>query len=154
MQAMGRHDYPWRHVLVTGASSGIGRALALACAGPGMTLHLGGRNAGRLEETAAACMAAGASALPRVVDVRDREAMAAWIGGAGRLDLVLANAGVSAGTGDATEPAAQARAVFETNIGGVLNTALPALEAMAGQAPGPDGVRGRIAVIASVAAFE
>jgi NAD(P)-dependent dehydrogenase (short-subunit alcohol dehydrogenase family) len=153
MQAMGRHDYTWRHVLVTGASSGIGRALALACAAPGVMLHLGGRHAGRLEETAAACMVAGASALPRVVDVRDREAMAAWIAGAGRLDLVIANAGISAGTGGVTEPTDQARAIFETNVTGVLNTALPALEAMATQAPGPEGLRGRIAVIASIAAF-
>ncbi|WP_347400929.1 SDR family NAD(P)-dependent oxidoreductase [Roseicella aquatilis] len=144
---------PWRHVLVTGASSGIGRALALACAGPGVTLHLGGRDAGRLAGTAAACAAAGAAARPQMVDVRDREAMAAWIAGAGRLDLVIANAGISAGTGGATEPADQSRAIFETNLGGVLNTALPAIEAMAAQAPGPDGLRGRVAVIASIAAF-
>jgi NAD(P)-dependent dehydrogenase (short-subunit alcohol dehydrogenase family) len=153
MQGMAEHGWPWRHVLVTGASSGIGRALAVACAGPGVTLHLGGRDAARLGETAAACTAAGAAALPQVVDVRDGEAMAAWVGGAGRLDLVLANAGISAGTGGSTEPAAQARAVFETNVTGVLNTALPALEAMAAQDPGPEGLRGRVAVIASIAAF-
>ncbi|MBK1656773.1 SDR family NAD(P)-dependent oxidoreductase [Paracraurococcus ruber] len=145
--------YPWRHVLVTGASSGIGRALALACAAPRVTLHLGGRDAGRLAETAAACAEAGAEAHPRAVDVRDQAAMAGWIGGAGRLDLVIANAGVSAGTGGSTEPADQARAIFETNVTGVLNTALPAIAAMAGQEPGPDGVRGRIAVLASIAAF-
>ena len=86
-------------MLVTGASSGIGRALALACAAPGVTLHLGGRDAGRLAATAAACAAAGATARPQVVDVRDQAAMAGWIGGAGRLDLVIANAGISAGTG-------------------------------------------------------
>jgi NAD(P)-dependent dehydrogenase (short-subunit alcohol dehydrogenase family) len=144
---------PGEVVLVTGASSGIGRALALACAAPGVTLHLGGRDAGRLAATVAACAAAGATALPRAVDVRDQAGMAAWIGGAERLDLVVANAGISAGTGGATEPADQARAIFETNVTGALNTALPALEAMAGQVPGPDGVRGRIAVIASIAAF-
>ena len=43
--------------------------------------------------------------------------------------------------------------MFDTNVGGVLNTVLPALDAMAAQPPGPDGVRGRIAVVASVAAF-
>ena len=143
----------WRHVLVTGASSGLGRALALACAGEGVLLHLGGRDAARLEAVAGACRAAGADARPQVVDVRDAAAMAAWIGGAGRLDLVLANAGISAGTGGAVEPAHVARSVFETNVTGVLNTALPALEAMAGQAPGPDGWRGHVAVVASVAAF-
>ena len=77
-----------------------------------------------------------------------------WISTAGPLDLVIANAGVSAGTGGGFESPAQVRAVFDTNVGGVLNTVLPALEAMAAQPPaGPDGLRGRVAVIASVAAF-
>ncbi|WP_328702337.1 SDR family NAD(P)-dependent oxidoreductase [Belnapia arida] len=143
----------WRHVLVTGASSGLGRALALACAGEGAVLHLGGRDPARLEAAAEACRAAGAAAMPRVVDVCDAGAMAEWIGSAGRLDLVLANAGISAGTGGAVEPASVARSVFETNVTGVLNTALPAIEAMAAQSPRPDGVRGRVAVVASVAAF-
>ena len=146
-------DPPWRHVLVTGASSGLGRALALACAAPGAVLHLSGRDAGRLDAVAGACRAAGATALPQVLDVRDQVAMARWIGQAGRLDLVIANAGISAGTGDAVEPAAQARAVFEINVTGVLNTVLPALEAMAAQPPGADGLRGRVAAVASIAAF-
>ena len=145
--------YPWRGVLVTGASSGIGRALAEACAVPGVTLHLSGRDAVRLEATAEACRARGAAVSPRVLDVRDAEAMAGWIAGAGRLDLVIANAGVSAGTGGAEEPADQSRRIFDINVTGVLNTALPAIAAMAGQAPGADGVRGRVAVIASIAAF-
>ena len=143
----------WTHVLITGASSGIGAALARASARPGAVLHLSGRDHGRLEATVAACRAAGATVHPRVLDVRDAGAMEAWIGGAGRLDLVIANAGISAGTGGAVEPPAQARAVFETNVTGVLNTALPALGVMAAQAPGADGLRGRIAVIASIAAF-
>lgn len=149
------HRWPWRAVLITGASSGLGRALALACAAPGATLHLSGRDEARLAETAAACEALGAEALPRSLDVRDAEAMARWIGGAGPLDLVIANAGVSAGTGGRTEPPGVTRAVFETNVTGVLNTALPALEAMARQrpGPGPDGIRGRLAVVASIAAF-
>jgi len=141
-------------VLITGASSGIGRALAVACAGPGAVLHLGGRDEARLAAAAAACRALGANVRAAVLDVRDAEATAAWIEGAGRLDLVVANAGISAGTGDRRpETAAQTRAVFGTNLEGMLNTALPAMAAMAGQPVGPDGVRGRIAVIASIAAF-
>ena len=145
--------YPWRGVLVTGASSGLGRALAEACAAPGVTLHLSGRDAWRLEAVAAACRARGAEVDAAVLDVTDAAAMADWVRGAGRLDLVIANAGVSGGTGGATEPADQVQRIFATNVGGVLNTALPAIAAMAGQAPRPEGLRGRIAVIASIAAF-
>lgn len=143
----------WDHVLITGASSGLGRALAEGCARPGGVLHLSGRDAARLEEAAAACRARGADVRPVVLDVRDADAMAAWIAGAGRLDLVIANAGVSAGTGGAAEPSDQTRRIFEINVTGVLNTALPAIEVMAAQAPGADGIRGRVAVVASLAAF-
>jgi short-subunit dehydrogenase len=151
--ARGGHGFPWRSVAITGASSGIGRALAEACAAPGMALHLAGRDAGRLAAAAAACRARGADVAATLLDVRDAAACARWIAGAGRIDLLFANAGISGGTGGGTEPVAQARAIFETNVTGVLNTALPALDSMAAQPPGPDGVRGRIAVIASVAAF-
>ena len=83
--------------------------------------------------------------------------MAEWIAGAGPLDLVVANAGISAGTGgrggDRLETEAQVRTVFAVNLDGMLNTVLPALAAMQSQPSGPDGVRGRIAVVASIAAL-
>lgn len=145
---------PFESVLITGASSGLGRALALACARPGAVLHLSGRDAGRLDGVAAEVRARGGTAHPRVLDVTDAETMAVWIGGAGRLDLVVANAGVSAGTGRGSpERPNQVRGIFDVNVGGVLNTALPAMAAMRGQVPGADGLRGRIATVASIAAF-
>ena len=141
-------------ILITGASSGLGRALALACAAPGVALHLSGRDVDRLAQTAQAAGAMGAQVQTRSLDVRDRAAMADWVGGAGRLGLVIANAGVSAGTlGHAVENAAQIRDIFAVNLDGALNTALPALEIMAGQPPGADGLRGRVAVVASIAAL-
>jgi short-subunit dehydrogenase len=139
--------------LITGASSGLGAALALALARPGEALHLGGRDAARLGAVAAACRAQGATVREAVLDVTDAAAMEDWIARAGELRLVIANAGISAGTGTAVEPAPQVRAIFATNVTGVLNTVLPAVTAMAGQAPGPDGLRGRVAVISSIAAF-
>ena len=145
--------YPWRHVLITGASSGLGRALAEAVAAPGVTLHLSGRDAARLNATSESCHTKGATIIEAVQDVTNAHAMTAWIQNAGPLDLVIANAGVSGGTGDATEPPAQAARIFATNVTGVLNTALPAIEVMAAQPPGADGIRGRVAVIASIAAF-
>ncbi len=141
-------------VLITGASSGIGRALALACAGPGTALHLGGRDAARLAAVAAECRAKGAIVAERPGDVCDAAAMADWVQAAAPLDLVVANAGISAGSDDgAPESAAQVRALFATNLDGALNIALPALDLMRRQPPGPDGVRGRIALVASIAGF-
>ena len=132
--------------LITGASSGLGRALAEALAVPGVTLHLGGRDLARLEQTAATCRARGATVHPNRIDITNAEATAAWIKSAAPLDLVIANAGISGGTGQGkTEAAAQTRAIFATNLDGALNTILPALETM------PQG--GTIAVIASIAAF-
>lgn len=140
-------------VAISGASSGLGAALALACAAPGATLHLAGRDAARLATVAANARARGAEVRETLLDVRDAAACDAWIGATGGLDLVVANAGVSGGTGGASEPGDQARLIFDTNVTGVLNTALPALRLMASQPPGADGVRGRIAVVSSLAAL-
>jgi short-subunit dehydrogenase len=141
-------------ILITGASSGIGEALAHALAAPDATLHLSGRDQARLDKVAATCRASGATVASVALDVRDAAAMAAWVQGAGTLDLVIANAGISAGTGDAfVERPGQTRAIFATNVDGVFNTVLPAIEIMAAQPPGADGVRGRIVVIASIAAL-
>jgi short-subunit dehydrogenase len=141
-------------VLITGASSGLGAALATELAAPGVTLHLSGRDPDRLHDTTAVCEARGAVAHPKVLDIRNEAAMDAWVTGAGRLDLVIANAGISAGTGrHEPESPGQTRTIFATNLTGVLNTVLPAMQVMQIQPPGADGLRGRIAVIASIAAF-
>jgi NAD(P)-dependent dehydrogenase (short-subunit alcohol dehydrogenase family) len=146
---------PWPpNVLITGASSGIGAALARVYASPGAVLTLGGRNEARLAAVATTCRAAGATVKEAIIDVTDAGATAGWIGAAGRLDVVIANAGISAGTGGrAPESASQAGAIFATNLTGALNTVLPALEIMSAQTPAADGWRGRIAAVASIAAF-
>lgn len=140
-------------VLITGASSGLGAALAVVASVPGGTVFLGGRDAARLSRVADSVRARGAEAETALVDVRDRAGMAEWITSAGRLDLVIANAGISGGTGGVAEPEGQARAILEVNVTGVMNTLWPAIALMRDQAPGAEGLRGRVCIVASVASF-
>ncbi len=117
-----------RNVLITGATSGIGRGLALAyAAGGARQLFLSGRDDARLAEVAEACRTAGADVHPIRLDVTDACAMRAWIEASDRvapLDLVVANAGI--GAADESEPSI--RTLFATNVEGVMNTVFPALD--------------------------
>ena len=145
-----------RSILITGASSGIGAALARGYARPGTTLALGGRDPARLEDVAEQCRAAGATASWAARDVADRAGLAAWIAGADAaapLDLVIANAGISAGTGGAGESPVQARRILAVNIDGVFNTLHPAIAHMIARPRPPGGVRGQLAIVSSLAAF-
>ncbi len=145
---------PLASVLITGAASGIGRALALALAAPGRTLHLADRDATGLDATARRCEAAGARVHATMLDVTDRAEAARWVEAAGRMDLLVTCAGVNAGSIiGPPENAAEARRVLAVNLDGTLNVALPALERMERQARDAEGLRGRIAVLASLAAF-
>ncbi|CAA7614260.1 SDR family oxidoreductase [Magnetospirillum sp. UT-4] len=137
-------------VLITGASSGLGEALALEYARPGAVLFLSGRDAGRLDGVAAACRAKGAEVHPRVLDVADRRSMEAWVEECDDLrplDLVIANAGISAGTSGGGEGAEQTRAIFAVNVDGVFNTVLPAVARMRPRRAG------QIAIMASLAGY-
>ncbi|MEK7244453.1 MAG: SDR family NAD(P)-dependent oxidoreductase [Pseudomonadota bacterium] len=137
-------------ILITGASSGLGRALAVLYARPGARLHLSGRDSARLAETHAACASRGADVEASTVDVTDRAAMNAWIAradAAGALDLVIANAGISGGAGGRGEDEAQTRAIFDVNFTGVVNTVWPALRAMRRRRAG------QIAIMASLAGY-
>lgn len=140
-----------KHILITGGSSGIGEALALHYAVPGVILRLTGRDAGRLEAVCAACREAGAEVSGDVLDARNRDAMAAWIEGADSarpIDLVVANAGTNTTVLQAENFSDAAEQVFEVNVGGVFNTVHPALSAM--QARG----RGQIAIVSSIAGYQ
>ena len=120
-------------IVITGASSGLGKALALYYAGPGITLHLQGRNEARLKETVHVCEVKGAAVRSQLIDVTDREAMECWLVAADTespIDLVIANAGISAGIGGGGENADQSRALFATNIDGVNNTIQPLIPLM------------------------
>ncbi len=139
-----------RAILITGASSGIGEALALAYAKKGVFLALSGRNEERLSAVAAACRALGAEVAAEAIDAAEREAMGKWINSSyshRALDLVIANAGVSGGTFGRGESEEQVRHIFAVNLAGVLNTVLPAIPLMR------ERKRGAIAIMSSLAAF-
>jgi short-subunit dehydrogenase len=135
-----------KSILITGASSGIGDALARHYAGAGVTLFLSGRAEARLTEVAEACRLAGAEAIAKVIDVTDEAGMASWIETCGDhrpLDLVIANAGVSGGSDKGLNSAT--RLIFAINIDGVLNTVHPALDHMREKGSG------QIAIVSSLA---
>jgi short-subunit dehydrogenase len=139
-----------RSILITGASSGIGEALALGYAAAGMTLALSGRDTARLEGVATACRARGAEVTAAIVDVTDQAALARWLETSDDqrpLDLVIANAGISAGTADGTETRLQARAIFAVNLDGALNTVLPLVPRFTARR------RGQFALMSSLASF-
>lgn len=139
------------HVLITGASSGIGAALACAYAAPGRRLSLGGRDTSRLEAIAETCRNAGAVCETRQANVTDRNAMRDWVLAADDavpVDLVIANAGISAGAHKrGSAPVASDADIFATNVDGVVNTVEPALMPMLGRNAG------QIAIMSSLASF-
>ena len=139
-----------RSILITGATSGIGAALARDYAAPGVRLVLSGRNAERLGAVAADARAAGADVEAEIVDVTDAEATARWVEAADDavpLDLAIANAGISGGTFGGGESVARASAIFATNMNGVVNTLHPAAERMVARG------QGQVVIVSSMAGF-
>ena len=85
-------------ILITGATSGLGKALALEYAQKGVLLFLTGRNKQRLSQVSKLCEDKQAQVISKVLDVRQKEEMTKWIleiGDKHGLDLVIANAGIS-----------------------------------------------------------
>ena len=140
-----------KHILITGASSGIGESLANAYATPTTRLFLSGRDAERLKLVADACRSKGAIVEEHTINVCDRYAMAQWIhtiADTHGLDLVIANAGISGGfDGQSLDRITDDYKIFDTNLNGVLNTIYPALPSMITRQSG------HIVIISSLASF-
>ena len=141
-----------RCIVITGASSGLGAALARAYAAPERVLGLIGRNAARLDAVADACRQCGAVVETAVLDVADPVAVSAWMltfDTESPVDLLIANAGISAGTrpDGRREGIDAAREVVRVNLLGVINSVESLLPRML------ERRSGQIAVVASMAAY-
>jgi NAD(P)-dependent dehydrogenase (short-subunit alcohol dehydrogenase family) len=123
-------------IAITGASSGIGRATALACAQAGMPVALGARRRDKLDTLITEILARQpgnrAIAIPMDVDKSDdcRRLIEAAVGEFGSLYAVFANAGYGFEKSFLQTTDAEIRAIYETNFFGTLNTIRPALEHM------------------------
>jgi NAD(P)-dependent dehydrogenase (short-subunit alcohol dehydrogenase family) len=128
-------DLTDRVVVVTGAGSGLGRAMATAAAEAGASVVCADVDAGRAAETSAAIGAAGGTARDRQVDVADEGSVSAMVDGAvaefGRLDVVFCNAGISGFYRRIDEvDIAEWRRVLDINLTGVMLTAKHAARVM------------------------
>lgn len=136
--------------VVTGASSGIGRAIAVRLGAEGQHVVVGGRSADALAETVAAVEAAGGRATSVVGDVREPahvEALVAAAVDAGELTVMVNNAGV-AWLGSVLDGDAERwKAMLDTNVLALLVGSKAAIDAMRAA-----GTAGRIVNISSGAA--
>jgi short-subunit dehydrogenase len=139
-------------ILITGASGGLGEAIARHYAAPGRTLLLWGRNTRRLEDVADACRRAGAEAITRSLDLTNSTAAIAAVekeDDAAPIDLAL----FAAGLGDIRAPDMLVEDAALVMRLGLVNFVVPS--AMASTLAGRMAARGRgrIALIGSAAAF-
>lgn len=138
-------------VAITGASSGLGAALAESYAQPGAHLFFCARNAMRLENVAEICRNKGAVVDVALVDLRQPVEIKAWVDGIENqrsVDLMIVNAGLFGGRThpDDMEPAEVTVALVETNLTGAILCATAAARHMRMRHAG------RIALVSSLAA--
>ena len=137
-----------RNVFITGASSGLGRGLALHYAKAGDVVHAAARRKGELD----ALKAESDNIVPVVLDVLDSEALVAAIRAAeaasgGALDLVVANAGVGGPTSARKMDWRVVKKILDVNVSSAAVTIAAALPAMV------ERDRGHVVAVASLAAF-
>ena len=144
-------DWSQKIVFITGASSGIGQALAVELGRKGAALGLLARRAEALGEIVREVEAAGASALALPADVKDARAVRAAADEVrakfGRIDVLVANAGVGATTDARDLKPEEVADVFGVNVLGAVNSVAAVLSEMV------KGRSGHLVVISSLAAY-
>ena len=135
------------HALVTGGGRGIGRAIAAALAGQGMTVTVLGRKQGPLDEA----VAAGDAHFADVADVASESSISAAIARAAErqpIDILVANAGAAESAPFAKSDAALFARMMDVNFMGVVHSIHAALPSMRTRP------RGRIVAVASTAGLK
>jgi NAD(P)-dependent dehydrogenase (short-subunit alcohol dehydrogenase family) len=139
---------PFRHALVTGGGSGVGKAIALALANAGVAVTICGRRGEPLRAVAGE----SARIFPLTADVTDEQAMAALYEKAeaarGPFDIVVANAGFAVSAPAARTSLADWQRTLDVNLTGAFLTVKPALSGMAQRRSG------RIVFVASTASLK
>jgi short-subunit dehydrogenase len=143
-----------QHILLTGASSGLGATLAQCYAQSGSSLSLFGRDATRLAAVAAICRCTAGDVRTFSCDVTDAAAMAAAlveIDSRRPVDILIANAGIG-GIGVLAppdgEPLDTARRIIDVNFLGVINTIVPLIDRLCARQ------RGHIVIVSSMAGLQ
>lgn len=141
------HD---RVIVLTGASGGIGEALAREFSGAGTYFALIARDETRLLPLLAELRSTGSDGEAKAIDIRDRDALHAYLGDLDArkpVDLVIANAGVTAGLGPnrTREPDEDSDRQIDVNYRGVVNTVTGVIDGM--QKRG----RGQVVLVSSLA---
>lgn len=145
--------YDWKDkvILITGASSGIGRAMAVELGRRGARVGLTARRADELLKVADEVERAGGKALAHAADVRNTVEMNGVAERVqdrfGRIDVLIANAGMSSTTGATNIQAGEVANVITINVIGVVNSVAAVLPGMLARK------KGHLVAISSLASF-
>lgn len=139
-------------ILMTGATSAIGSALARIYAAPGVTLLLHGRDQVKLAEVVAECERRGAHVVTASFDVRDIETLRSWVTESANtyaLDLVIANAGINIDNGpdNIGESWEDMDRLVDVNVKAAMSTVRAAVPSMRQRG------RGHLVLMSSLAAY-
>jgi short-subunit dehydrogenase len=145
---MARFSLKQKHVVITGASDGIGRALALECVGVGARVTLSARSQGKLDAVAGAIVAAGGTAIAVTADVADRAQCQNLVERAvalhGPIDVLVCNAGIgSVAQGDELINLDDIQRTMDINFMGAVRVTAAALDSLR-------QTRGRIVAVSSL----